>query len=126
MKNIKPKTFTKAKILICDWTDKKNYLVHYRLLKFYARHSMIVDKILEIFSFKQSKWLKKYINFSTQKKKRAKNDFESDFYNLFNNAFYGKTLENIRNTLRIKFIKKDEYIKINKQQHKLTFSGIHE
>ena len=42
MKKIKPKTFTKAKKIIFDWTDKKNYLIHYRILKFYVRHGMIV------------------------------------------------------------------------------------
>ena len=61
MKKIKPKNYTKAKKLICDWTDKKNCLVHYRMVKFYVRHGMIVDKIHEIFSFKESKWLEKYI-----------------------------------------------------------------
>ena len=39
------------------------YLVHYRMLKFYIRHGMIVDKVHEIISFKQSKWLEKYKNF---------------------------------------------------------------
>ena len=29
-KLIKPKIYTKAKKLICHWSDKKNYLIHYR------------------------------------------------------------------------------------------------
>ena len=57
MKKIKPKNYTKFKNLICDWTDKKNYLVLYRMLKFYVRYGMVVEKIHEIISFKQSKWL---------------------------------------------------------------------
>ena len=56
MKNIKPDTYTQTKKLICDWFDKKKYLVHYRLLKIYVRHGMVVDKFHEIISFKQSKW----------------------------------------------------------------------
>ena len=44
---------------MCDWTDKKNYLVHYKMLKFYVRHGMMVDRIHEIISFKQSKCLEK-------------------------------------------------------------------
>ena len=56
MKKIKPKNYTKAKKLICDWTYKKNFLILYRMLKIYVRHVMIVDKIHEIISFKQSKW----------------------------------------------------------------------
>ena len=59
MKEIKRDTYTQTKKLTCDWSDKKNYLVHYRMLKFYARHGMVVDKGHEIITFKQSKWLEK-------------------------------------------------------------------
>ena len=125
MKEIKPDTYIPTKKLICDWSDKKNYLVHYRILKFYVRHGMIVEKVHNIISFKQSKWLEKYISFNTQKRNQAVNDFEKDFYKLLNNAFYGKTMENVRNRLKIKFIKKDDHREIIKQQSKLTFNGIH-
>ena len=103
MKEIKPENYAKSKKLICDWTDKKNYLVHYRMLKFYVRHGMIVDKIHEIISFKQSSWLEKYKNLITQKRNKAKNDFEKDFYKLLNNAFYGKTMEKVKNRLGLNF-----------------------
>ena len=125
MKEIIPDTYIQNKKLICDWSDKKNYLIHYRMLKFYVRRGMIVDKVHEIISFKQSKWLEKYINFNTQKRNQAVNDFEKEFYKLLNNAFYGKTMENVRNRLKIKFVKKDDYREIIKQQSKLTFNGIH-
>ena len=125
MKTIKTDTFTQTKKLICDWSDKKNYLVHYRMLKFYIRHGMIVDKVHNVISFKQSKWLEKYISFNTQKRKKAKNNSEKDFYKLLNNAFYGRTRENVRNRSKIKFIKKDDYRGIIKYQSKLTFKGIH-
>ena len=90
--------------MICDWSDKKNYLVHYRMLKFYIRHGMIIDKDHIIISFKQNKWLEKYISFNTQKRNKAKNDLEKDFYKLSNNAFYGKTMQNVRRRLKMKFI----------------------
>ena len=125
MKEIKPDNYTSTKKLICDWSDKKNYLIHYRRLQFYIRHGMIIDKVHNIISFKQSRWLEKYIKFNTQKRNQAKNDFEKDFYKLLNNAFYGKTMENVRNRLKIKFVKKDDYREIVKQQSKLTFNGIH-
>ena len=67
MKKIKPKKYTKSKKLIRDWTDKKKYLIHYRMLKFYVRHGMVVAKIHEIISFKQSRWLEKYIFLNTKK-----------------------------------------------------------
>ena len=76
MKTIKPHTYIQTKKLICDWSDRKNYLVHYRMLKFYVRHGMIVDKVQETISFKQSKWLEKFINFNTQKRNQAVNDLK--------------------------------------------------
>ena len=36
-KKIKPKNYTKSQMLICDWTDKKKYLIHNRTLIFYVR-----------------------------------------------------------------------------------------
>ena len=76
------------------------------MLKFYVRHGMIVDKNHEIISFTQSKWLEKHKSFKTQKRNKAKNDFEKDFYNLLNNAFYGKTMENLRNRRRLEFFQR--------------------
>ena len=68
MNQMKPDTYTPCKKLICDWSNKKNYLVHYRMLKFYVKHGMIVDKVHEIISFKQNDWLEKYIDFHVTKK----------------------------------------------------------
>ena len=75
MNKIKPKNSTKTKKLICDWTDKKKYLIHYWMLKFYVRHRMIVEKVHEIISFRESKWLESYISFNTQKRNKAKKEF---------------------------------------------------
>ena len=80
MKTIKPDTYNQSNKLICDWSDNKNYLIHYRMLKFYVRHGMTVDKVHTVISFKQSKCLEKYISFNTQKGNKAKNEFEKDFY----------------------------------------------
>ena len=79
MKEIIPGTYTQNKKWISDWSDKKNYLIHYRMLKLYVRHGMIVDKVHDIISFRQSRWLGKYIFFNTQKRDQAVNDFEKDF-----------------------------------------------
>ena len=125
MKKIKPDTYTQNKKLIFDWTDKKKYLILYRMLKFYVRHGMLVEKTHEKISFKKSKWWEKYKNFKTQKRNRAKNEFESDFYKLLNNFFYGKTMEYILNRLRLDFFLKCEGKKIIKRPAKKTFNGIY-
>ena len=124
MNTIKPENYTKSKKLICDCTDKKKYLIHYKMLKFFVRHGRIVEKIHEIISFKQSKWLESYISFNTQKRNKAKIDFEKDFFKLLVNAAFGKFLENIRNRLDPELIKKVDIKKIVDQQSKLTFKDI--
>ena len=55
-------------------------LIHYRMLKFYVRHGMIVDKVHDVFLLGQSKWLKKSIFFTTQKRNQAVNDSKEDVY----------------------------------------------
>ena len=59
MNKIKSKKYTKAKNSMCDWIVKKNSLIQYRMLKLYVRPGMVVDKIHEIISFRQSKWWEK-------------------------------------------------------------------
>ena len=93
--------------------------------KFYVKHGKVVKKIHEFFPFKQRKWLEKYIRFYTQKRNRAKNDFEKDFFKLLVNAAFGKFLEIFRNCFRLELIKKDGNKNIIKQQSKLTFNDIH-
>ena len=115
----------KIVVVNCDWTDKKRYLVQYRLLKFYMRHGMVIEKVHDVISFKQSKWLEKYINFITQKRNLAVIDFKKDFYKLLSNAFFGKIMENVRNRCKIEIIKKIEIDKIREQQSKLTFDAFH-
>ena len=88
MEKIKPKKYTKAKKLIRDWTDKKNYLCHCRLLKNFVQDGTVVEKFHELISSKQRKWLENYISFITQKRRKSKNEFEEDFYKLLKNAFY--------------------------------------
>ena len=69
--------------------------------------------------------VRKVYKFQNTKEKSAVNDVEKDFYNLLNNAFYGKTMEKVRKWLKIKYVKKDDYREKIKQQSKLTFNRIH-
>ena len=73
---------------------------------------MIFDKVHEIVSFRLSKCSQKYLGFKIQNRNQAVNDFEKDFYNLLTNAFYGKTMENVRNRVILEFFKKNDYEKL--------------
>ena len=46
------------------------------------------------------------MKFNTQKGIQAAKDFEKDFYKLLNEAFYGRTMENVRITIKKEFIRK--------------------
>ena len=93
MKKTKHEIYITNKKLIRDWTDKKICLIHFKMVNFYVRHGMVVVKVLEIISYKQSRWLEKYISCNTQKRNKAKNKFEKDFFKLSNNGFFGKLLK---------------------------------
>ena len=68
--------------------------------------------------------VRKYIIFNTQKPNQAANAFDKDFYKLLNYAFYGKTMEILRNRLSEESIRKNDTEKIVKQQSKSTFNGV--
>ena len=60
---------------------KTNYVVHYRNLQLYFPLKLKLTKIHRVLKFQQSDWMKKYINFYTEKSMNAANDFEKDFLN---------------------------------------------
>ena len=93
--------------------------------KIFVRRGIVVEKIDEIISFKQNKWLENYSSFKTKKRNRAGNDFEKDFYKILVKAAFGKMMENIRNRLRLEIFEKDEFKVFIEGQSKLFFNGIH-
>ena len=80
------KKIEKCNQLICDFHDKKNYVVDIKALKQELNHGLILKKVPRVIPFNQKAWLKPYIDLNTELRKEAKNGFEKDFFKLMNNA----------------------------------------
>ena len=68
------------KKLIPNLGNKTNHAVYYRNLQLYLSLGMKLTKIHRVLKFRQSDWMKKYINFNTEKIMNAANDFEKYFF----------------------------------------------
>ena len=75
--------------------DKTNYVLRYRDRQLYLTLRMKLAKIDRVLTFKQSNWMKKYIDFNTEKKANAANSFEKNCFKLTITSVYAKTMENI-------------------------------
>ena len=82
--------------LVPNLRDKKNYVIHIQALNQALQHGLRLDRIHRVIEFNQSPWSKTYIDFNTQLRMAATNDFEKDFFKLMNNSVFGKKMENIR------------------------------
>ena len=94
--------------LVPNLRDKKNYVIHIQALNQALQHGLRLDRIHQVIEFDQSPWLKTYIDFNTQLRTAATNDFEKDFFELMNNSVFGKTMENIRKHRNIKLVMTEE------------------
>ena len=90
--------------LVPNLRDKKNYVIHIQALNQALQHRLRLDRIHRVIEFDQSPWLKTYIDFNTQLRMAATNDFEKDFFKLMDNLVFGKTMENIRKHRNIKLV----------------------
>ena len=84
--------------------DKTDYVLDIRNLAYYVKAGLKVKQVKSVITFKQSKWLKPYIDFNTTKRAKTKNGFEKYYYKLRNNAVFGKTMENLRGRVGMHFV----------------------
>ena len=79
-----------VKKLIPNLGSKTNYVLHYRNIRLYLSLGMKLTKTHSGLKVKQSDWMKKYIDFNTEKRTNAANSFEKDFFKLMINSVYAK------------------------------------
>ena len=101
-----------SKKLLLTLPDKNNYVVHNRNLQFYLQQGMKLKRVHRVLEFDPECWMEPYIRMNTEFRKKAKSDFEKNFYKLMNNSVFGKTMENLRNRVDIKIVRSNETDKI--------------
>ncbi len=123
--NMKPSGKTVK--LVPNFYDKHHYVLHYRNLKLYLELGLQLQKIHRAICFYQSTWMKPYISFNIKQRQKAASQFEVSLFKKFNNAIFGKTIENVKKRTIIKLVTKPE--QFEKLSSKPTFRSckiIHE
>ncbi len=80
-------------------------------MKQYVQLGMVLLYIHRGVKFTQSAWLKPYISFNTEMRKRATNDFEKDFFKLMNNSIFGKSLQIVRKHIHLELVHTERRMK---------------
>ena len=61
--------------------------------------------------------MQRYIDFNTEKRKKATNDFEKDLFKLMINSVYGKTMENLKKRINVRIVSnKKDFLKYTSSQ----------
>lgn len=89
--------------LVCTLYDKVKYNVHWRLLKFYMEHGVVITKVWFGVSFEEGDYLAGYIRKNIEIRNGRKDELGKTLYKLLGNSIYGKTFESPfkRNTYEI-------------------------
>ena len=83
---------------------------------------MFISKVHRIVSFDLSPWLEKYIDYITKKRAQADSDFKKDYHKKLFCSFFRKTMEDVRNRIKVENVKNTNDKKILRYQSRLDFN----
>jgi hypothetical protein len=126
--NNKYKISPESKVLLCHFEEKKEYVIHYRLLQYMIELGLFedVDKITvhKVISFRQEAIFAPYIDKCTKLRRDASNEFEKDLYKLMMNSNFGKSMEDVEKRASFEYFTASETDRFLKQAGKPRFKGV--
>ena len=82
----------KAQKLSCTFNQREKYVCHGTCLKLYLELGMKLVKIHRVLSFEQSRFMKPYIDFCSQKRAESKTKSRGNVFKLCANSVFGKLI----------------------------------
>src|SRR6266853_6545364 len=101
VRGVKNHPMKSCKKLVANCFNKKNYAVHFKVLKFYLQKGLKITYIHNVVSFHQEHIYKNYIDANTKLRTLATNDFDKSYYKQINNSLFGKSMEDVRNRMKV-------------------------
>ena len=86
----------KVKKHVANLHDKSQFVIRLKNLKHALHHGLVSKKFHRVVKFNQNPWLKLCIVINADLRKKAKNNFEKDFFKLMSNEVFVKTIENVK------------------------------
>ena len=103
------------------WATKPSYKLHYKNFQSYLSLGMKMTKIHSVLRFKQSGWMKKYIDFNTEKRTNAAKSFKKEFFKLMINNAYGKTMDNLQKRINVRLVNNEtDFLKCTSRPTHIT------
>lgn len=90
--------------LLATLKNKNKYVLYYKNLIFYLSLGLKLKKVYKILEFTQKPFMKSYVDFNSNKRALAKNNFDVNFYKFLSNSLFGKTMERPENKSQVKLV----------------------
>ena len=90
------RSFNFRQKLIPNLFKEIGYAMHQRNLRQCLEMDFVVTRVYAVVTFNRFPWLHEHIDFNTDKRAHAKNDFAKTVFKLMNNAVFRKTMANVR------------------------------
>ena len=101
------KKLEKIKKLVTNLHDKTKYVIQIKKIKPNIKSRITFEKVHRVIKCNQKAWPKPNIDMNTKLRQKAKKQFWERFFQVMNDAVFGKTTENVRKHRNIKLVTTD-------------------